>query len=109
LTNHLLVDEARGDAAAKAELARLLAHPDRLILVSNEVGMGLVPPYPLGRRFQDALGRLNQFPAAAADQVYICWAGIPVEIKAQDARRSGLTISGLASAGRRASFRLSAW
>jgi adenosylcobinamide kinase/adenosylcobinamide-phosphate guanylyltransferase len=56
-------------------------------LVSNEVGMGVVPAYELGRAFRDALGRVNQFLAAAADQVYVCWAGIPVEIKGLDARR----------------------
>lgn len=87
VTNHLLRDEAGCEESIRRELTRLLAHPGRLVLVSNEVGMGVVPPYPLGRRFRDVLGRTNQFLAAAVDQVYVCWAGIPVEIKALDARR----------------------
>jgi adenosylcobinamide kinase/adenosylcobinamide-phosphate guanylyltransferase len=53
-----------------------------LILVSNEVGMGLVPPYPLGRLYRDLLGRANQRVAATADSVYLMVAGIPVDLKA---------------------------
>jgi len=52
-----------------------------LILVSNEVGMGLVPPYPLGRVYRDMLGRLNQRVAQLADEVIFCAAGIAVELK----------------------------
>jgi adenosylcobinamide kinase/adenosylcobinamide-phosphate guanylyltransferase len=50
-------------------------------LVSSEVGHSPVPPYPLGRRFQDLLGEVNQKVAAAASHVYLVIAGIPVEIK----------------------------
>ena len=53
-----------------------------LIVVSNEVGMGLVPPYPLGRTFRDLLGFANQFLARHADRVYYLFAGLPVELKA---------------------------
>lgn len=53
-----------------------------LILVSNEVGMGLVPPYPLGRVYRDVLGRVNARVAAEADAVLLMIAGLPVEIKA---------------------------
>lgn len=52
-----------------------------LIMVSNEVGMGVVPPYPLGRAYRDILGKVNQSVAAAADNVYMMMAGIPVMIK----------------------------
>jgi adenosylcobinamide kinase/adenosylcobinamide-phosphate guanylyltransferase len=52
-----------------------------LILVSNEVGLGLVPPYPIGRAYRDLLGRLNQYIAAQADEVLLVWAGIPVDLK----------------------------
>jgi adenosylcobinamide kinase/adenosylcobinamide-phosphate guanylyltransferase len=52
-------------------------------VVSGEVGLSLVPPGPLGRRFQDLLGLANQRVAAAADRVYLVVAGIPTEIKGQ--------------------------
>jgi adenosylcobinamide kinase/adenosylcobinamide-phosphate guanylyltransferase len=52
------------------------------ILVSNDVGAGVVPPYPSGRLFRDLLGRANQALARAADQVYWMVAGLPVEVKA---------------------------
>jgi adenosylcobinamide kinase/adenosylcobinamide-phosphate guanylyltransferase len=50
------------------------------IVVSNEVGLGLVPPYPLGRLYRDWLGWANQRLAAIADEVYLLVAGIPVPI-----------------------------
>jgi adenosylcobinamide kinase/adenosylcobinamide-phosphate guanylyltransferase len=53
-----------------------------VIVVSNEVGMGVVPPYPSGREFRDLLGRANQRVARAADRVYWMLAGLPVEVKA---------------------------
>jgi adenosylcobinamide kinase/adenosylcobinamide-phosphate guanylyltransferase len=52
-----------------------------MVMVSSEVGLSLVPPNQLGRRFQDLQGLVNQRVAAAADQVYLMVAGIPVEIK----------------------------
>lgn len=51
------------------------------IVVSNEVGLGLVPPYPLGRIYRDVLGRANQRLAAAADQVLFMVAGLPLTVK----------------------------
>ncbi len=59
-----------------------------LIVVSNEVGMGLVPPYPSGRLYRDLLGRANQFVAGLAHAVYLMVAGIPVDVKAL-ARQTG--------------------
>jgi adenosylcobinamide kinase/adenosylcobinamide-phosphate guanylyltransferase len=50
------------------------------IIVSNEVGLGLVPPYPLGRLFRDLLGWANQSLASKADQVFYLVAGIPIPI-----------------------------
>ncbi|MCX8061019.1 MAG: bifunctional adenosylcobinamide kinase/adenosylcobinamide-phosphate guanylyltransferase [Anaerolineales bacterium] len=50
------------------------------IIVSNEVGLGLVPPYPLGRVYRDALGIANQRLAAVADEVYLLVAGIPLPL-----------------------------
>jgi len=57
--------------------------PGPLIVVSNEVGLGLVPPYPLGRAYRDLLGQANQILARQADEVYLMVAGIPVKIKGE--------------------------
>ena len=52
-----------------------------VIVVSNEVGMGLVPPYPSGRAFRDLVGWANQRLATIASEVYLVVAGIPVDLK----------------------------
>ncbi len=83
LSNHLL----RG-SNLEAETAGLLDalrnSTLNLFLVSNEVGMGLVPETPLGRSFRDAQGRLNQQVAQAADRVYFIAAGLPLSLKGPD-------------------------
>ncbi len=67
------------------EIERLLATlpilPGQLILVSNEVGWGIVPENPLARRFRDEQGRLNQRVAALADRVTLVAAGLPLTLK----------------------------
>jgi adenosylcobinamide kinase/adenosylcobinamide-phosphate guanylyltransferase len=52
-----------------------------LMLISNEVGLGIVPATPLGRRYRDALGRVNQAVAATADSVVFMIAGLPVDLR----------------------------
>ncbi|MBN1312250.1 MAG: bifunctional adenosylcobinamide kinase/adenosylcobinamide-phosphate guanylyltransferase [Anaerolineae bacterium] len=52
-----------------------------MVVVSNEVGMGVVPPYELGRAYRDLLGRANQIMAQHADEVYLLVAGIPMKVK----------------------------
>jgi adenosylcobinamide kinase/adenosylcobinamide-phosphate guanylyltransferase len=73
------------EAAVNAEVEALLAAVRDTeavwIIVSNEVGLGLVPPYPLGRLYRDALGRANQRLAAQADEVYMLVAGLPMTLK----------------------------
>ncbi len=51
--------------------------PADVVVVTNEVGMGVVPDYPVGRVFRDLSGRANQAVAAAADQVWLVVCGIP--------------------------------
>jgi len=55
--------------------------PARCLFVTNEVGLGVVPPTPLGRRYRDALGRANQLLAAAANQVTLMIAGLEMPLK----------------------------
>lgn len=52
-----------------------------IVLVTNEVGMGLVPSYKLGGVFRDIAGRVNQYLAKKADEVYVTISGIPLKIK----------------------------
>ena len=52
-----------------------------LVIVSNEVGMGIVPDNPLGRTFRDLAGEANELVAAAADEVYAVFAGLPLKLK----------------------------
>ena len=53
----------------------------RAVLVSDEVGLGVVPETPAGRKFRDALGVLNQRLAAAADEVVLIVAGLPLRLR----------------------------
>jgi adenosylcobinamide kinase/adenosylcobinamide-phosphate guanylyltransferase len=69
-------------------LDALCASPSSVVLVSNEVGSGVVPPYPAGRRFRDALGELNQRVAAIADNVVLLVAGLPLALKGTIGARS---------------------
>jgi len=85
VSNLLLAEDSAGEETVCRALDALLAayreDMTNLIIVSNEVGLGLVPEYPLGRLYRDALGRFNQQVAAAADTVYFLVAGLPLEIK----------------------------
>jgi adenosylcobinamide kinase/adenosylcobinamide-phosphate guanylyltransferase len=56
-------------------------HSLNVIIVSNEVGLGLVPPYPLGRVFRDLLGLVNKKIASASDEVYFFVAGLKMQMK----------------------------
>ena len=56
------------------------------ILVSNEVGQGIVPSSALGRAYRDALGQVNQIAASRADKVYLMTAGLALELKSLGAR-----------------------
>lgn len=66
---------------ATGMLAALRKKKARAILVSNEVGLGLVPANKLGRQFRDIAGRVNQMTAKEADEVFFTVSGIPAKIK----------------------------
>ena len=70
---------------ALAEFDRFLALVGDLrvpfVLVSDEVGLGVVPESEAGRRFRDVLGLVNQRAAEAAEEVHICVAGVGIRIK----------------------------
>lgn len=68
-------------AERDALLATLPQLPGHLLLVANEVGLGLVPDTPLGRLFRDEAGRLNQQLAGLADTVTFVAAGLPLVLK----------------------------
>jgi len=71
--------DVEAETKALAEWLRDARHP--VLLVSNEVGLGLVPETPLGRDFRDAQGRLNQTIAAAVPNVAFVAAGLPLWLK----------------------------
>jgi adenosylcobinamide kinase / adenosylcobinamide-phosphate guanylyltransferase len=77
-----LMGAGRDVEAARDDLLRAVrACPATLVLVSNEVGLGLVPETPLGRAFRDEQGRLNQAVAAAVAEVEFVAAGLPLRLK----------------------------
>jgi len=79
------VDVVPAEKAVSSELEELIECLERVkadfIVVTNEVGLGLVPDNALGRVYRDLLGKANQRLAEAADEVYFMVAGIPVKIR----------------------------
>ncbi|MDR6554559.1 bifunctional adenosylcobinamide kinase/adenosylcobinamide-phosphate guanylyltransferase [Paenibacillus qinlingensis] len=89
LTNWLLHYEGMSDAVQLVtkqidELVEAVSsYSGQLILVTNEVGDGIVPEYPLGRQFRDLAGRMNQRVAEVCQQVFLVTVGIPIELKSR--------------------------
>jgi adenosylcobinamide kinase/adenosylcobinamide-phosphate guanylyltransferase len=87
VSNLLLAREETPDAESTilATVGRLLdliaGAGGRWILVSNEVGQGIVPASPLGREYRDLLGRVNQLVASRADRAYLMVAGLALDLK----------------------------
>lgn len=88
----LLRDDAPVDVDAVLDgpiahgLSALLAHPGPVVVVSDEVGGGLVPMHPGARAFRDLVGFTHQRLAEAVDEVHLLTAGIPLPLKGPDRR-----------------------
>jgi adenosylcobinamide kinase/adenosylcobinamide-phosphate guanylyltransferase len=100
LVSNVLFAQADGEdawPAVEAEIADVIdfaAKPDvTMIVVTNEVGLGIVPTHRVARVYRDLLGRANQRMAAAAEFVYFVVSGIPLEINGM--QRSPITPAGL--------------
>ena len=85
VSNLIEGDDAGFETRVTAEIDRLLdfipGQPSTFIIVSSEVGLGIVPESALTRRYRDALGTANQRVAANADEVYFMVAGQPLRVK----------------------------
>jgi adenosylcobinamide kinase/adenosylcobinamide-phosphate guanylyltransferase len=79
--SNLMLADANIDAAIAQLEDVLSAATAPVVLVANEVGSGIVPDHPLGRRFRDLQGLLNQRMAARADRVVLVVAGLPLALK----------------------------
>ena len=88
-TTNLLLERENGSPDPEVVLAQemqgladyLARNWPQAVVVTNEVGAGIVPADPLSRLFRDLQGRVNQVFARAADDVYLCVSGIPLKIK----------------------------
>ncbi|MGD9822907.1 bifunctional adenosylcobinamide kinase/adenosylcobinamide-phosphate guanylyltransferase [Desulfobacter sp.] len=98
-TSNLLF-QGKDEAGIMAAVDLLAGALDRsacsVILVSNEVGYGIVPENSLARRFRDMAGLVNQRVARSVDKVVVSMAGIPIQIK-PDQIKSGRIVSGSGS------------
>jgi len=79
--SNLMHEQRALDTETNALLHAAKAAPGRIVMVSNEIGLGLVPMEKLSREFRDAQGALNQRVAAAADHVRFIAAGLPMVLK----------------------------
>jgi adenosylcobinamide kinase / adenosylcobinamide-phosphate guanylyltransferase len=98
LVSNLLLDSDEATAAARVDRqvaairTACLRSAATVIVVTNEVGWGVVPPTSLGRRYRDLLGTANQALASGASRVYVLIAGIAVDCKALAASTIGATL-----------------
>ena len=79
--NNLIFHNEDSVVATKELIKVLEKRSDPVVLVTNEVGSGIVPENALARRFRDEAGRMNQIISQVADEVYVSISGIPLQIK----------------------------
>ena len=79
--NNLIFHNEDTIVATKELIKVLEQRSDPVVLVTNEVGSGIVPENALARRFRDEAGRMNQIISQIADEVYVSISGIPLQIK----------------------------
>ena len=79
--NNLIFHNEDTIVATKELIKVLEQRSDPVVLVTNEVGSGIVPENALARRFRDEAGRMNQIISQVADEVYVSISGIPLQIK----------------------------
>ncbi|TNF19405.1 MAG: bifunctional adenosylcobinamide kinase/adenosylcobinamide-phosphate guanylyltransferase [Rhodobacteraceae bacterium] len=86
--SNLMLAEIDWQERTEALLATLARQHAPVIFVTNEVGAGIVPENRLARQFRDAAGLVNQRLAGACDEVHLCVAGYPLQVKPRQAGRS---------------------
>lgn len=79
--SNMMLAEKDWQTAGRALAEALPGFRSPVVLVTNEVGSGIVPETALGREFRDAAGALNQWIAAASDEVYLAVSGLPLRVK----------------------------
>ena len=79
--SNLMFAEKEITEATSSLIKAIDARRDPVILVTNEVGGGIIPENEVARRFRDEAGRLNQIVADTVDEVYTCISGIPLKLK----------------------------
>ncbi len=84
ISNLLTIDNLSAEQVKQKsdDLTACLSNKNyQIILVTNEVGMGIIPSDPLSRAFQGHLGRLNREVASVANELYMMVSGVPLQIK----------------------------
>lgn len=83
LSNLMLAEESRDRIASRVEelVVTLKRKAFPTLLISNEVGMGIVPETPLGRAFRDAAGKMHQRIARSADEIYVAMMGTMIRLR----------------------------
>ncbi|SEL88423.1 adenosylcobinamide kinase /adenosylcobinamide-phosphate guanylyltransferase [Roseivivax marinus] len=79
--SNLILTDCDWEPAAQELAETIAAQRASLVIVTNEVGAGIVPENALARRYRDAAGLLNQRVAAVCDEVQLCVAGYPIKVK----------------------------